>query len=354
MDSFMKYNAYIVEFKHRDTGFTGSIVHDDTISPANFRKIGKDLFIANFKNQLEFHFLQDLALKNKSKKVTVLIPVLAKYNKRKLTKISKYLGVDDFKTKDKKDILLNYLSVEKFVRVRDLLDFFSIPSGEMIDFLMEKEIREEIKLIDLIHLTVAAYQTVMRFREELNTIFADCYTSRSKSVKLADIEAMIKLPQSSLLFKYLVRSLKKEYSFRFRKERIVFRIVALSDSEKNSLTEVENILKKNKLSVFTVEDVVKSSTELIYNDVNDALWFMVDNGQVVQLNEKYFIFSDDLNKILNKLKKYKRNQGDLIDIQAFRELTMYTRKYIIPLFEYFDANKITERVENQRKILLGA
>ena len=40
-------------------------------------------------------------------------------------------------------------------------------------------------------------------------------------------------------------------------------------------------------------------------------------------------YEEELEKILNKLKKYKRNQGEMIDIQAFRELTLYTRKYII-------------------------
>jgi hypothetical protein len=70
------------------------------------------------------------------------------------------------------------------------------------------------------------------------------------------------------------------------------------------------------------------------------------------LSEKYYIFNDDLNKILNKLKKYKRNQGEMIDIQSFRELTLLTRRYIIILFEYFDTHRITQRVNNQRKILL--
>jgi hypothetical protein len=44
----------------------------------------------------------------------------------------------------------------------------------------------------------------------------------------------------------------------------------------------------------------------------------------------------------------------MIDIQSFRELTLFSRKYIIALFEYFDTQHITLRVENQRKILLAA
>jgi hypothetical protein len=43
----------------------------------------------------------------------------------------------------------------------------------------------------------------------------------------------------------------------------------------------------------------------------------------------------------------------MIDIGSFREMTMFNRKNIILLFEYFDSIHVTSREGNQRKILLG-
>ena len=73
----------------------------------------------------------------------------------------------------------------------------------------------------------------------------------------------------------------------------------------------------------------------------------------MQLNERYFIFSDEYNKIINRLKKFKRNQGDIITIDDLRTMTSLSRKYLIVLFEYLDGQNITQRIGNKRKILLG-
>jgi hypothetical protein len=348
----MNYNAYIVRLKHKDTGFTGNLALNGATLAANFKKIGKDLWIANLKNQAQFMFLQDIPLLKKNKDVKILLPVTSKYNKRKLTKLSKFLTSDDFEDNDPRDILLNFITIEKFVRAQELLDFFSISRDTIIPYLLEKEIHKELKLIDLTYLSITAYDTILGYRDSMNAILSDCYTSRTKSIKLSEIETQLKLPQSSILFKYLLYSFKDQFSFRIRKEKIVFSRLALSDVEKDSVAEIETVIKQNKISIFTIDSIL-NHTDLTNKEVNDALWLMVDGNRLAQLNEKYFIFQDELNKILNKLKKYKRNQGEIIDIQAFRELTLFSRKFIIILFEYFDTHQVTERVDNKRKILLG-
>jgi hypothetical protein len=347
----MKFNAYIVELKHRENSFTGSLIATDSIVSANFRKIGKDLFIANFKTQVEFKFLERVTLKKRNKDIVVLLPVLSKYNKRKLTKISKFFSNGAPERREKTTILLKLLTVEKFLKARELLSFFAISSEDLVDFLIQKELGKEIKIIDFTHLSIITYENAQNYLKGLNTILSDCYTAKTKSIKLSEIESKLKLPHSSLFFKYLLQCSRHNFTFQISKNKIVFEKLALSEGEKGSLEEIETTLKKKRLNIFTIENILKDSN-LLYDEINNLLWFLIQKGQVVQLSDKYYIFQDDLNKILNKLKKYKRNQGELIDIQSFRELTLLTRRYIIILFEYFDAHKITQRVNNHRKILL--
>ena len=347
----MKFNAYIVELKHRENSFTDSLIAADSAVSANFRKIGKDLFIAHFKTQVEFRFLERVTSKKRNKEIVVLLPVLSKYNKRKLTKISKFLGNGAPGGREKTTILLNLLTVEKFLKARELLSFLAINEETLIDFLIHKELRKEIKIIDFTHLSIITYETAQNYLKELNTILADCYTAKTKSIKLSEIESKIKLPYSSLFFKYLLQCSRQNFPFKTSGNKIVFEKLALSEGEKGYLEEIETTLKKKKLSIFTIENILKES-DLVYEEINNILWFLIEKGEVVQLSEKYYIFNDDLNKILNKLKKYKRNQGEMIDIQSFRELTLLTRRYIIILFEYFDTRNVTQRVDNQRKILL--
>ena len=49
---------------------------------------------------------------------------------------------------------------------------------------------------------------------------------------------------------------------------------------------------------------------------------------------------------------HRANIAGIVDIKTLRELTLFSRKYIITLFEYFDAQKITNRLGNKRKIML--
>ncbi len=349
----MKFNAYIVELKHRDASLTGNFRIGDEIVSANFRRLAKDLFVAQFKIQVEFTFLQQMSFNNRDKDILILLPVISKFNKRKLTKLSKILTIPE--QRDKYNILSHLVHIDKIVKVDELLHFFSMKRKEAIDFLVQMEVREEIKMIELSRLTITSYENFQEYYQQMHDLFTDFNTgsNRSESLKYIDIETKIKLPQSFLFFKYLIHLLSKSFTFRIRKDRVAFQKVVLSDNESGALTEINRILSENKLSIFSIDNILKLSERLIFKEIHDTLSFLVEKGEVVRLNDKFFIYSEDLNKIINKLKKYKRNQGETIDIKDFRELTLYSRRYLIMLFEYFDNEKITRRVENHRQILIG-
>ena len=94
------------------------------------------------------------------------------------------------------------------------------------------------------------------------------------------------------------------------------------------MADIEKILKANKLLIFTIENVQKN-TSYSLKQINDSLWYMLEEEKFMQLDERYFIFTDEYNKIINRLKKFKRNQGDVITFDDLREITSYSRKYLI-------------------------
>ncbi|MCK5058062.1 MAG: SelB C-terminal domain-containing protein [Candidatus Aminicenantes bacterium] len=345
----MKFNSYFIQLTHRESAFTGNLIIGDNPVHTNFKKIGNNIFIAYFKNQVELKFLENIEFKNKSKSVVVLFPVISKYNKRKLTKIAKILSSAGMI--EKNTLLLDFLTVEKILRVGELLYFFSESKNLAVNLLTRMELDKKIKIIDFHNLSITSYKNFLEYRKELKTVFNNYVINRDNAVKLSEIEPWLKLPISSIFFKYLLHSLDENFSFRIVKDKIIFRALTLSEKEKEYIKKIEDALKKNKAPIFAIDDILKS-TDLHYKEVNDSMWYLLDVGKVVQLNKKCFIFSNDLHKIINKLKKYKRNQGEMIGINSFRELTSYSRKYIIILFEYFDSRHITTRVENERKILL--
>lgn len=345
----MKFSSYFVKFDHPESNLTGNLIVRGKLVSANFKKIQENLFTLHLKSQEALKFLESINFKNGKKSIVVLLPVISKYNKRKLKKLTKIL--DAAVTMERVYILVELLSIENFLKLEKLIEFFSLDKKSVISFLIEMELNQKIKIIDFSTLYITSHQNYQNNLAQLKDIFTQYLENKNKNISLTEIESKLKIPKSSIFFKYLLNSLNEQFSFKIIRDKVVFQKLALSEKEKENLSLIQRTLQANRLTIFTIENLLKLAT-LTYSEINNSLWFLMQEGELVQLNERYFILHEDLNKIINRLKKFKRNQGEYIDIRTLRELTLFSRKYIIPLFEYFDAQKITDRFGNRRKILL--
>jgi selenocysteine-specific elongation factor len=66
-----------------------------------------------------------------------------------------------------------------------------------------------------------------------------------------------------------------------------------------------------------------------------------------------FFYADALNKLKQTLQEYaaEHEPDRLIDVPTFKELAGISRKYAIPLLEYFDRDRVTQRAGDKRIIL---
>lgn len=348
---FMKFNSYFARMRHSEPNFSGTLLIAREPVPANFRKIGPDLFIVFFLNQVELGYLQEISFKNSQATLRILLPVLFKYNQRKLKKIGELYsgnGLDGFE-----EAVIQLLKIDRFIETDKLLDFFPRDNSDIIPLLLRLEIDQKIKIISLHHLLVTSYDHYQETFAELKSLLIQSYENRIKSTRLSDLEKKLKISHSTIFFKYLLRSFQDVLPIKIVRDVVILQKLPLSENEKELIVQVEKALKKNKLVVFTFADTVKFSG-LNSGQVNDSLWYMQNEERIVQVDDRYFVFSEELNKIINRLKKYKRNQGEMIDFNAFREMTSLSRKYLIVLFEYFDSRQITQRLGDKRKILVSA
>ncbi len=346
----MKFNSYFVVLEHPETNVTGNIILDDKPVSVTLNKVEDSVFTVHFKSQMELKFRQKLGFKTRDLEAKVLFPVLSKYNKRKLKKVCSLLNdIDEMATID---LMVEFLKIEKFLKVEKLLDFLSFQRDEIAQTLIHMELKEIVKIIDFQNLYITSYKNYLGYVSELNALFTHAQENNVKDINVSDVEAQLKIPRASIFFNYLLAKFQHQLSFRILRDKIVFKKVGLTEKEKQVINEIKVFLHKNKLVVFSIEEIVKNS-DITFKVVNNSLWFLINNNELVQLNEKYFILQEDLSKIINRLKKFKRNQGEFIDIKDFRELTLFSRKYIIAVLEYFDTQNITARDGNKRKILLG-
>jgi len=82
------------------------------------------------------------------------------------------------------------------------------------------------------------------------------------------------------------------------------------------------------------------------------LQLLLDAGALVRVKEDLLFHRDALERLTAGLRDYAARTPDrLIDVAAFKELSGVSRKYAIPLLEYFDRERVTRRAGDKRLIL---
>ncbi len=76
---------------------------------------------------------------------------------------------------------------------------------------------------------------------------------------------------------------------------------------------------------------------------------LVTEGVLIKAKEDLYFHTDSINFLKDKLITFLQEQGEITTPQ-FKEMTQASRKYVIPLLEYFDANHVTLRVGDSRKL----
>ncbi|MGH9930664.1 MAG: selenocysteine-specific translation elongation factor [Pyrinomonadaceae bacterium] len=83
------------------------------------------------------------------------------------------------------------------------------------------------------------------------------------------------------------------------------------------------------------------------------LQLLIDNGTLVRVQAEMFFYSPAIEQLKGLLRNYaaEHEPDRLIDVPRFKDLAGVSRKYAIPLLEYFDRERITQRVGDKRIIL---
>ncbi len=87
-------------------------------------------------------------------------------------------------------------------------------------------------------------------------------------------------------------------------------------------------------------------------DLNEHLKLLCREDGAVKIKNDLYYAPEHLANIKTQLLNYLYNNGTISPAE-FRELTGLSRKYMIPLLEYFDQEKLTIRVGDQRQLRKG-
>jgi selenocysteine-specific elongation factor len=129
----------------------------------------------------------------------------------------------------------------------------------------------------------------------------------------------------------------------------------LSANDKQILEKLRQIYETAKLEVPTLENALLDAlrgTKSNQNEARKIFQLLLDSGEIVKISNEFYFSAKIIGELVEKLKNHAAKTSDrLIDVPTFKDLAGISRKYAIPLLEYFDQIKITRRAGDKRLIL---
>jgi selenocysteine-specific elongation factor len=129
----------------------------------------------------------------------------------------------------------------------------------------------------------------------------------------------------------------------------------LSSDEKVVLERLKTIYTKAILEAPKLEDALieaARATRLNKESTRKVFQLLVNSGEVVNVSEEFYVSRKAVDDLTQELRAFAANTPNrLIEVPKFKEIAGVSRKYAIPLLEYFDREKITLRAGDRRLVL---
>jgi selenocysteine-specific elongation factor len=131
--------------------------------------------------------------------------------------------------------------------------------------------------------------------------------------------------------------------------------VGLSEQDAQMSARIEQVYRDAGVESPSIDDVMKRAGVTIAQrtQARKILQLLVDGKKLVRIQNEMFMHAAVIDGLRAKLINYasKHEPQRLIDVPAFKELAGVSRKYAIPLLEYFDREQVTRRTGDKRVIL---
>ncbi len=150
------------------------------------------------------------------------------------------------------------------------------------------------------------------------------------------------------LFNMAIRNLENDGKIIVEKEniRLAGHSVNLKGELMNLRENITSIYRESKLT----PPATKEITERFSNKKAEAikvLDVMLNEELIIKVNENMYFYKKSIDKLRSDYRKLLLKDGKSTPA-TFRDLTGLSRKFVIPLMEYFDKTKLTIRVGDHR------
>lgn len=179
----------------------------------------------------------------------------------------------------------------------------------------------------------------------------------AKGMPLATLKDGMFTGVNPSVFRAVIDSLVKSRTIETDKDfvRAAANKVELSPQESKLKTFFSNKFLASGLEVPKLDDVMKEGVALSGLKPDHArkiFQLLLDSKELLKISDEFYFRREAVAGLIQKVQVYVEGSSDrLIDVPRFKDIAGLSRKYAIPLLEYFDREKVTRRSGDKRVIL---
>ncbi len=203
---------------------------------------------------------------------------------------------------------------------------------------------------------LVAASVLKRLTTTILQLLADYHRNNPLKSGLAREELRSRLrPQvDPKLFNYALNFLTKKGKI-IQEEaevRLAGHEVTLQVDEQAMREKISRLYLEAGLKPPNLKDVLAQFKEFPEGQIRQVIDLLVQDGAIVKINEALYFHASVLEKLQEQLVDFIKKEGE-IDAPRFKKMTGLTRKFSIPLLEYFDKIKLTIRIDDKRVLRKG-
>ncbi|MBW1991256.1 MAG: selenocysteine-specific translation elongation factor [Deltaproteobacteria bacterium] len=169
---------------------------------------------------------------------------------------------------------------------------------------------------------------------------------------LSKEELRTQLPRGveARLFNFLLARLAQQGRIVAERDqvRLASHKVRLAADQEKLLQGLEALYQQGGLRPPTLKEV-EVALKVPLPRIQELLPVLVNEGRLIKVKEELYFHAEAMTRLKAELVDYLKQNGEITVIE-FKKLTDTSRKFTIPLLEYFDANRVTVRVGEARRL----
>jgi selenocysteine-specific elongation factor len=169
-----------------------------------------------------------------------------------------------------------------------------------------------------------------------------------KGILKEELKSKLPWVVEAKLYNHLLNILSQEGHLQMEKDKVWLSGYSplLEGKQRETKEKIVKVYEESGLQPPTVKDLV-SQLSGKEEEVKNILGLLAGEGTLMKVKEDLFFHEQAINRLREQLLAFLVSKGE-IDAPQFKELSQVSRKYAIPLLEYFDSIKLTVRVGDKR------